>query len=89
MLYVMAVILSPVAWLVLQAFVWSRWRGGWRIVASLPALVGIGGCLYYSVLQDSNLGPLWFVIVAPFSVGFLVLMCAVHFLVARHHSDVV
>jgi hypothetical protein len=80
---VLIAILSPLAWLILQAFVWSRWRGGWRIVASIPVLVGVGGCLYYSVIRDSNLGPLWFVVVAPFSVGFLLLLWGAHTIVMR------
>jgi hypothetical protein len=76
-------ILAGLAWPVLQAFVLSRWRGGWRIVASVPVLVGIGGSLYYLLVTHSNLWPFWFVIVAPFSTAFLVILCGVHFLAIR------
>jgi len=81
-------LLSLMAWLVLQAVVWSKWRGFWRIFASIPVVVGVSGCFYYSVIQDSNWGPTWFVIVAPFCVGYLLLLCGVHFLVTRHRNDV-
>jgi hypothetical protein len=87
MTYILVAILSPVAWLVLQAFAWSRCRGIWRMVASLPVIVGVGGCLYYSLVQHSNLGPLWFVVIAPFCVGFLLLLCGVHSLVNRYRND--
>jgi hypothetical protein len=83
MITALLAILSPLAWLVLQAFVWSNWRGAWRIVASIPVLVGIGCCLYAWFIQGSNLWPFWIVIVAPFSVAFLILLCGVHFIVFK------
>ena len=80
---VLFAILSPLAWLVLQAFVWSSWKGMWRVVASIPVLVGVGGCLY-GLITDSNLWVFWVVIVAPFSVAFLLLLWGVHFVTMRH-----
>jgi len=83
MILVWIAVLAMLAWPVLQIFVWLRWRGAWRIIASAPVLVGVGGCIYY-IFLESNLWPFWMVIIAPFSTAFLLLLWGAHFMVARY-----
>ena len=83
MLVVLLVLLSILVWFFMQMFTWARWHGGWRVVASLPFLVGMIGCLYYWLVRDSNLWPFWLVIVAPYCATFLLLLFGVHFIVMR------
>ena len=72
------IILSVLVWPVVQMFVLLRWRGIWRFLASIPILVGVGGCAYYFVKQ-SNMWPFWLVVVAPYCTVFLLLLWGVHF----------
>ena len=83
MLTVLLVLLSILVWFVLQVLVWSKWQGGWRVVASIPFVVGVVGWAYYWLVRDSNLWPFWLVTVAPFAASFLLLIFGVHFIVMR------
>ena len=42
----------------LQVWTWKRWRGKWRMIATLPALIPLGGAAV-GLLQGSNLWPFW------------------------------
>ena len=74
------VLFSIFTWPVFLLFLWSRWRGLWRVIASVPLLVTIGGCIYY-IMKNSNTWPFWIVIVAPYNIAFLLLLWGAHFLV--------
>jgi len=63
---------------VLQSWTLKRFRGGWRIAASIPLIGAVGtiGWSLFALSEDSNLWPLTFVLFASPAAFYLLVVAA-------------
>jgi hypothetical protein len=77
--------LGVVAYLGIQLYTLLRWRGGWRIVASVPLLVMVPvvGLTIHAFIQQSNIWPIILLFAGPAALLFLLVLMVAHTLAIR------
>lgn len=75
----------PLLYIALQGWFGLAWRGGWRGAALLPLLLSVPAFLWsaYAIADNSNLGFLPFVLMAPLGVLYLLIAAAARFVARR------
>jgi hypothetical protein len=71
---------AAIVYLPLQIYTIARWKGAWRLSSLLPLVVMVPAyaVAYASLVQRSNLWPVWMILISPVAVVYQLALTALH-----------
>lgn len=79
---------SVPGYFILQAMLWRRWQGGWRLAARLPLLLTLPLTAYtlFALAAGSNLWPLMMLFLMPLAFAYLLALMLIRHLANRRRQ---
>jgi len=80
---------SALVYLPLQVYTVVRWRGVWRLASLLPILlmVPVFAVTANAYAQQSNLWPIFLILAAPVSTGYLAVLLLIRALASTNNAN--